>query len=135
MGRTYLPSIKTLEGIAGDRAAELREVLGITTRTQLEAKLEAVDSRGIDLYPVTKNWYQSCYHPLEIERAKMGIADEIIGGHGVEYVSGGKDRKRSPGFDYVNVGDPYIATLCKLEHGGAYRVCGYGDIVERGNYA
>jgi hypothetical protein len=121
-----VPSIKQLETIAAERAAELRAILEITKRDALEAALDS------GKYPVTANIYQSCYHPLELRTTKLSIASEIIGGYGVEYIPAGRG-KRSPSIEYVNAGDSYAATLMRVN--GDYKVGCWGDIVERGNYS
>lgn len=114
-----LPSIKTLQTIAGDRAKELRSILEISKRSELEAVL--------DKYPTASKWYQSCYNPLELHTAKLAIADEIIGTYGIEYCHGSRS------FAYLNTGDPYSATLIRFFN-GQYRVSDWGTIVEKGRY-
>ncbi len=119
-----LPSIKTLKIIAHERAAELRQVLEVSTRVELEALL--------DKYPVTAAWYRSCYHPMAFGTAKLSIASEITECYGVEYIPAGRGHK-SPAIEYCNAGDTYAATLMYVS-GRGYRVGCYGDIVERGEY-
>lgn len=65
--------------------------------------------------------------------SKMEHIDEVLAGFGVEYVPKGRNRK-SPAFRYVNMGDTYDMTIVRMEESGAYRVCSWGDIVERGDY-
>lgn len=121
--KTMLPSIKTLREIAGDRAAELRKVLEITRRSELEAILEK--------YPITNAWYGLCYHPIAMQTAKLSIASEITECYGVEFIPAGRGAK-SPSIKYVNAGDTYETTLMWTR--GRYIVGCWGDIVERGNY-
>ena len=118
-----LPSIKSLKEIAGDRAKELRSILEISKRSDLEAVL--------DRYPVTRDWYNKCYHPMPLHVAKLSIASEITECHGVEYAEG---IGRSRSFDYVNTGDSYAPTLIRFVD-ATYRVAAWGNIVERGRYA
>ncbi len=118
-----LPSIKTLKSIAGDRAKELRSILEIRKRSELEAAL--------DRYPATAAWYRGCYHPMDLTTAKLSIASEITECHGVEYTPAGRGSK-SPSISYINAGDTYETTLMFVR--GRYRVGCWGDIVERGNY-
>jgi hypothetical protein len=125
-----LPSVKTLSLIAHDRAVELRKVLEITTREELESML--LSEQGESKYPVTYAWYRSGYHPMTMLCAKMSIASDITGCHGVEYQRAGKG-SRSPAFEYVNAGDAYASTLLYI-YGRGYRVACWGDIVERGDY-
>ncbi len=122
--KTNLPSVKTLQEIAGDRAKELRQVLECG-RAEIEALLDSGQ------YPITAAWYRSCYHPLSLATTKLSIASEITECHGVEYIEAGSNQK-SPAIEYANAGDPYVATLMRIN--GRYRVGYYGDIVERGNY-
>lgn len=115
-----LPSIKTLAAITdGDtlKAKELRSILEITKRSVLEAVL--------DKYPVTRAWYYKCHHPMDFATAKLSIASEITGGHGVESF----DTRKLGYCDYVNFGDPYITTLVKFD--GRYRVTDWGSIAEK----
>jgi len=121
-----IPPVKSLRLIAGERAKELRQVLEITVRVDLEELLNS------GKYPATKSWYGSCYHPMPMYLAKLSIASEITECHGVESVPEGSNAK-SPAFDYVNTGDSYAATLVRIR--GNYRISSWGDIVERGNYA
>jgi hypothetical protein len=122
-----LPSVKTLKTIAGERALELRKVLEITKRSELESLLETGN------YPVTHNWYRSCLHPMAFGTAKLSIADEIIPRScGVEYIPAGRG-VNSPAIEYCNTGDTYANTLMYVS-GKGYRVGCWGDIVERGNY-
>lgn len=126
------PSVKTLSAIAGDRAKELRAVLEIIHRCDLETLLERTDNEVLR-YPVTRTWYRSRHHPMDFTRAKMSIASEIIGGCGVEGIDAGKG-VRSPRVEYVNMGDAYTRTLLYV-YGKGYRVGCWGGIVERGDYA
>jgi hypothetical protein len=121
-----LPSVKTLKTIAGERALELRKVLEITKRSELEALLET------GKYPITLDWYRQCYHPMAFGTAKLSIADEILNTHGVEYITPGSNAK-SPAIEYCNTGDTYQTTLMYVS-GKGYRVGCWGDIVELGNY-
>ena len=120
-----IPSTTKLQTIAGERAEELRAILSIANRDELESALNT------GKYPVTRSWYESCYHPLELRTTKLSIASEIMGCYGVEYIPAGKG-KRSPSIEYVNAGDGYIPTLMRVN--GDYKVGCWGDIVERGNY-
>lgn len=122
-GPASLPSVKKLKEIAGDRAKELRKILEIRKRSELEAVLEK--------YPATASWYRQCYHPMPLQVAKLSIASEITGDCGVEHIPAGRGSK-PPAIDYVNAGDAYAPTLMWCR--GRYQVGCWGDIVERGNY-
>ncbi len=134
--QSNLPSVKTLATIAGERAIELRAVLEITERSELEALLELPADGGGEFsikYPVTRAWYRSCYHPMDFGLAKLSIASEITGCYGVETIAAGSNA-RSPRIEYCNAGDPYATTLMYVS-GRGYVVGCWGDIVEKGNYA
>lgn len=127
-----LPSVKTLKTITPDRARELRRVLEMRKRSEIELLLGVTGDTDETKYPATRQWYLSCYNPMDITTAKMSIADEILGTSGVEYIAEGHNAK-SPAVEYCNTGDIYAATLMYV-HGTGYRVGCWGDIVERGNY-
>lgn len=126
------PSIKTLKTIAPERARELRKVLETVKRSEIETLLDIGTPGETIKYPVTRKWYLSCLNPMDITTAKMSIADEILGTHGVEYIPEGHNSK-SPAIEYCNTGDTYASTLLYV-HGQGYRVGCWGDTVERGNY-
>jgi len=117
--RHNLPSVKTLQAIAGDRAKELMSILEISKRSELESVLEK--------YPSASKWYHACYNPMDMHVAKMAIADEILGTYGIEYCRGSRS------FAYLNTGDSYAATLIRF-FDGQYRVSDWGTIVEKGRY-
>ncbi len=70
---------------------------------------------------------------MDLTTAKLSIADEILGTHGIEYVRQGHNTK-SPAFEYCNAGDPYALTLIHFIATGFLKVGCYGGIVERGHY-
>lgn len=124
--RHNLPSVKTLSPIAGERAKELRSILEIANRSELEVAI----STG--KYPVTDSWYRKCFSPMQFQTAKLSIASEITECHGVEYIPAGHSEK-SPAIEYCNAGDTYAATLMYVS-GRGYKVGCCGDIVEKGEY-
>lgn len=54
---------------------------------------------------------------------KLGAANAILNGDGVEYVEVGDTR-----FAYVNLGDTYQQTICRVN--GRLRVASWGDVYE-----
>lgn len=62
----------------------------------------------------------------------LKVADDLLDGHGVEYIESLTDTMRSrEGLSYVNMGDTYDTTLI-YDHGkGRFVVSSWGDIVER----
>lgn len=75
---------------------------------------------------------QRSYHGQKAYRLKLEALNQILDLHGVEYVPKGSN-SRSPGFEYLNTGDSYAPTLVRID-GGKYRICSWGDLVERGSY-
>lgn len=55
----------------------------------------------------------------------MQIANELTGGHGVEYCRA----RNGSGFHCVNRGDTYVATIVRTGK-ETYRVACWGDVVE-----
>lgn len=116
------PSMKTLTtglGIDGPTARIVREIL--------QGKLDPCE-----VSPAADRYRLSCFNPPDRYMLKLCAINEVLGLHGVEYVPKGSNQ-RSPGFEYLNTGDSYAATLIRID-GGGYRVCSWGDLVERGNY-
>jgi hypothetical protein len=105
-----------------DRAKLLRKVLETNSRSQRE-EICATDRkmfRSSLQYAASAN-----RNPAEM---KMQMANDIIGGYGVEY-AGEVDMRDGPPLEYVNMGDTYDVTLCRFN--GSWRVCSVGDIMER----
>jgi hypothetical protein len=117
-----LPSVKTLENAFPGKGKALREAL-LMNRAQLSE------------HPAGKSRIaECCYHPACYD-IRMHVLDFIAGCHGVEYVASDKDTfTTASGFDYLNVGDSYVATIVRSRETGNYRVACIGDIVERGGY-
>ena len=55
---------------------------------------------------------------------------DVMDGCGVESIPAGHN-SRSPGIEYVNMGDAYDTTVMWT---GRFRIGSWGDIVERGSY-
>ena len=112
------PSVKTLLtlGIEREQALTLRKVLDGRLSPQ------AVDAR-IDRDRVGNP-------PSFAWEGKLKAADTILHGHGVEWATYECSRGEDPprGFDYVNTGDTYNATLVYVD--GRFRVSTFGDEVE-----
>lgn len=112
------PSVKTLESAFPGKGKAIRLILD---------SIQAVDEN-----PAVKEWVKQCYgYPKDYER-RLEALNDVMDGHGVEYVPAGRNKK-SPAFHYVNMGDTYATTIIRLS-GGRYIVSSWGDIVERGNY-
>lgn len=121
------PSVKTIMRI-GDmdrsRSMLLRRVLKCTSRFALGVIIDA----NKKTFAETDKWWRRCYNEPSRPEIKMRMADEIIGGFGVEGV-GEVDMHYGPPLEYVNLADAYDVTLCRFR--GRYMVCSWGDIVER----
>ena len=113
-----LPSIKTLERAFPGKGKELRRLL------ESEAAVRA-HAAAIELA-------RQCFSPPSLRYSRMHALNDVAECYGVEYVAPGNNA-RSPGFEYLNTGDTYCATIIRLDS-GRYIVSSWGDIVERGNY-
>jgi len=105
------PSIKKLSEIFGSNAKQAKTIL-LMTREQLIA-LPAGAARVAE-----------CYHAPTTQDIRMECLNVLGEFHGVE----GFDTKQGECL-YLNAGDTYTPTLCRLN--GSYRVTSWGDIAER----
>ena len=113
-----LPSIKTLERAFPGKGRELRRLLE--------------SPAAVNQNPAVIQWANSCYNEPRMCEKRMCALNDVAECYGVEYVAPGHNA-RSPGFEYLNTGDPYCPTIIRL-NSGRYIVSSWGDIVERGNY-
>lgn len=127
-----LPSIKTLSAafpeLSREHVAALRAIMRGTAPKICKGcgkDLPSDDAERTD---------QICsyFHDGNCRYSRMAQLDKVLGGFGVEYIARGTNAK-SPAICYVNMGDPYLTTILKIN--GRFRVGCWGDIVERGNYA
>lgn len=114
------PSVKTLQTLGIDRATAKR------VRGVLDGSIDPLTIESAAKYR------QACYHAPPDYLLKLYAIDALIGTFGVEHIAKGRTL-RSPAFDYLNTGDTYAVTLIRLGS-QRYRVCSWGDIVERGSY-
>ena len=112
-----LPSVKTLSIVFGDRAKEARELL--------EKKRKTTE------YDSVKKWIDACYNKPSYTERLLCALNEIAGTHGVECIFG--NGQYWPDFEYLNMGDAYVATLIYSRKTGSFSVGCWGDIVERAN--
>ena len=65
----------------------------------------------------------------------LALADELIDGYGVESIRGSRSRDPSFWMDavlvYVNMGDPYVATIYYSVNSGRFQIGSWGDWIER----
>lgn len=57
--------------------------------------------------------------------------DNIIGTHGVEGLGPGNSPSYAPPYEYLNAGDPYVATLIYSRKADALSIGSWGDIAEK----
>ena len=101
-----LPSIKTIE-----------TGLSVDHRTAMRVHKEMTDLRN---------------GRTPDERVALQCIDDLIGGHGVEYIRSSQDTMRkADGLEYVNMGDPYRATVLFDHAAGTFYVGCWGDWTER----
>jgi hypothetical protein len=117
-----MPSIKTLEFAFPGKGKELREAL-LMSKAQLSE------------HPAGEARIKECFHPPACSDLRMHVLNAIAECHGIEYIASNKDSFTAAlGIEYLNVGDPYVATIIRSCETGNYRVACYGDIVEKGGY-
>jgi hypothetical protein len=123
------PSIKTLAAITDtpEQAKKLRAVLTLKKREEVCAMSEQATA-----------YQNQCYNPPEFYLLKLYAANEIMGGYGIKAIDipeGSFSNCQTPDIciDYVNMGDTYTVTLCRINNRGhvTYRVTDWGSIVER----
>jgi len=108
-----LPSIKTLNIVAQDRARELRELLEKKRKTREYASVQELIK-------------QSYREPFYYDRL-MCAANEICNTCGVESFRA----KNGDYWEYLNAGDTYTPTLLLNRRTGRLIVSSWGDVVER----
>lgn len=113
-----LPSIKTLDSAFPGKGKELRRALEMR-RSELAA------------HPAGAARIAECFHPPKTYDVRLHVLNAIAETCGVEYTSHAEDSFYSPrGFDYLNTGDTYAATILYFHETGRYRVSSWGDEVE-----
>lgn len=74
------------------------------------------------------------YHPHDTYMLKLEALNEVLDTCGVEYVEAGRGR-RSPAFEYLNMGDTYDTTVLYFPVRRVWRIGSWGDQVEQGRYS
>lgn len=90
--------------------------------------------RAVREHPAAIARRAECYHPPGLLDQRLHALDAEAETHGVEYIAHRDDgfcHDEMRGLECLNVGDPYAQTLIYNHSTDAWRVCGYGDIVER----
>jgi hypothetical protein len=112
-----LPSVKTLAEVFGDRARDARRILEMTRAELVELPTGAARVR-------------ECYHAPRTSDIRLRCLDAICDStYGVEAFELTHGKYRGTWLEYLNAGDPYVATLVRV--GGRYRVADWGDYAER----
>ena len=107
------PSIETLERAFPGK--------GATLRTLLKSKHAVLD------HPAVIALVANCYNMPSMVYMRLMACNAELEGYGIEHVEAGSNT-RSLGFDYVNMGDTYNATLIRTDT-GRYIVGSLVDIV------
>lgn len=116
-----LPSTKTLRAAFPDLTPADAKLLRLILRG------DARPDQYPDRFPATMAWIRDCYNRPSAGELSMSAANELLGGHGAEAVF--SDGATWPWLEYVNMGDAYTTTLCRVD--GRYIVSSWGDEVER----
>lgn len=114
------PSVKTLETRLNIDNATARHV-------------KAILSGRVDLMTVesARKRQQEAYHDHEAVTLALEACNEVLDGHGVEYIRSNEDTmRRADGIDYLNTGDTYTNTLTYDNRDDIWRACAWGDLVE-----
>lgn len=113
-----LPSIKTLDKCFPGKGKLIRQAL------------ESI--RFCRQHPAGQRRLAECHHPPGSVDLRLTVINDIIGGHGVEYISHRDDGMRDVyGIEYVNLGDTYITTILYDHKLDSFRCSDYGSIIER----
>jgi len=87
-----------------------------------------ISTRDAGRFPRSNRHFAWCYHsPSRVDRI-LRCLDELLEASGVEAIWG-KDELR-PDADYLNMGDPYIATLVLDRKTNTFKLTSYGDFME-----
>jgi len=113
-----LPSIETLESAFPGKGKELR--------TLLES------ARAVREHPAAIKRREECFHPPSLLDQRLHALNAAAETYGVEYIAHRDDTYSDTyGLEYLNTGDTYTPTLMFDRARGLWRVCSWGDIVER----
>lgn len=115
-----LPSVRTLEAAFPGHGLAMRRLLE--------------NGDAVLQHPTAMARRRECLNRPSLLDQRLHALNAEAETHGVEYIAHRDDGFRVDemrGLEYLNVGDPYIPTLIYNHTTDAWRVCGYGDIVER----
>lgn len=109
-------------------AAAFRDVDDATARRIRRILKGKEDPCTVD---ATDAWVRQCYHAPRWQCQALHAADVLMGTHGVECLRSTDDQFTAwPAIEYLNAGDPYVATLvCEHDH-DRITIAGWGDVLE-----
>lgn len=114
------PSVAALEAAFPGKGAALKRLL--------------TDKNAVIEHPAAVALRDACYHAPTLGYMRLEALNAEAGTYGVECAwKESDDMIGPPAFEYLNTGDPYVATIVRFRS-GTYAVRCWGDIVERGNY-
>ena len=114
-----MPSVKTLVNsfrLTNSQARDLRTIMSSTNAEEV-----------MELSTRARDHDRQCYNSPSLATLKMEAMNQIIEGYGVEVIDA-KDTKSRQCVSYVNMGDAYVATICRT-NANKYRVCCWVDLV------
>jgi hypothetical protein len=128
------PSVKSLQSTFDLTAKEAKLVRALAKAVDGEGPKD-LDELVEEHLPETERYVRSMYsdpyrsHMWRVTVALHGI-NEIMGAHGVEPL-GPVEMHYGPPFEYINMGDTYVATLVYDRDKDRLFISSWGDIAER----
>lgn len=109
---------------------------GIRHLCQLADKPEELRDLIETIHLVTAAYMQKCHSdPMRSRMWRrmmiLHAIDVLMDGNGVEALGPNVGGPNPPPFEYINMGDPYVATLIYTRETDTLRIGCWGDIVER----
>jgi hypothetical protein len=80
----------------------------------------------------TDAWRRQCYHEPDPRKpeTRMHAIDQVLGTYGTEAIWSSRSCTQ-PAAEYCNTGDSYAATILYDYVAEQYRLCAWGDFVEK----
>lgn len=117
MRPTKTPSIKALKVAFPNHDSKL-------------IKLLLIDDEAVGKYVEHYRLLSQYYNEPSARYKRMIALNYALDMYGIEHVGQFGEK----GFNYLNTGDAYAATLIQFDGSNAIILSSWGDIVERGNY-
>ncbi len=99
----------------------IRQVVALCNGTATRTEIDAV--------PAVEALIRQCYNPPSRHHKVMTALDSLLETHGCEYL-GEVHMHDGPPVEYLNTGDPYVATIVWYRDSGKFKVQGWGDALE-----